>query len=96
MTLNEADRLKLADIERRLEQDPAIARVFRPRRRTPWKLALPVLCAVLAYLACLVVASLVLGLRIQLLLALAPTAVTLALLLRPGLLQLPLSRRRHR
>lgn len=96
MTLNDADRLKLAEIERRLEQDPAIARAFRPRRRMPWELALSVLCAVLAYVACLVVASLVLGLRMQLVLALAPVAVILALLLGPGPLGLPRPRRRHR
>jgi hypothetical protein len=35
----DADRLKLAEIERRLVQDPTIARAFR-RRRLPWKLAL--------------------------------------------------------
>jgi len=32
---NEADRLKLVEIERRLEQDPTIARAFRGRRRCP-------------------------------------------------------------
>jgi hypothetical protein len=50
VALNGADRLKLAEIERRLEQDPTIARAFRGRRRVPRELALPALCAVLAYL----------------------------------------------
>jgi hypothetical protein len=35
VALNDADRLKLAEIERRLEHDPTIARVFRRRRRIP-------------------------------------------------------------
>jgi len=38
---NEADRLKLVEIERRLEQDPTIALAFRGRCRVPRELALP-------------------------------------------------------
>jgi hypothetical protein len=35
VALNDADRLKLAEIERRLEHDPTIARVLRRRPRIP-------------------------------------------------------------
>jgi Protein of unknown function (DUF3040) len=93
VALNEADRLKLAEIERRLERDPTIARAFRRRRRTPWKLARSALCAVLAYLACLVVFSVVAGAGFPMLLALPPIAVMSAVLQWPGLLRLPVLRR---
>lgn len=98
MALNAADRLRLAEIERRLEQDPTIARAFRRRRRVPRELALPALCAVLAYLACLVAFSLVTGVGVAtpVLLALPPVAVVAALLRWPGVLRSPVPRRRPR
>jgi hypothetical protein len=96
VTLNDADRLKLAEIERQFQQDPTIARVFRTRRRTPWKLAGSAVCAILAYLVCLVTVSLLTGGGIPVPLAVLPVAITVALLLRPGVLQWPALRRRRR
>jgi hypothetical protein len=96
VTLNEAERLKLAEIERQLEQDPAIARAFGGRRRMPRTSVRPVVWAVLAYLASLLTVFLVAGSGIAALLALPAAAVTLALLRWPGLLGLPVARRPHR
>lgn len=96
MALSDADRLKLAEIERRLEQDPTISRVFGRRRRMSWTLALAGLCAVLAYLACLVTVFLVTGSRVSLLLALPPVVVAVGLLRWPESPWLPVARRRHR
>ncbi len=97
MPLDDADRLKLEEIERQFERENSnLARTFQRHRRVRRELALPILGAAAVFLAALGVLSLVTGGAVPVLLGLPPVAGTLLLLRWPDLFRMVPAERRPR
>lgn len=91
MPLDDADRSKLEEIERRLAQDhPDIAAVLRdPDRRVRRPIAVTAVGAVAVFVGALAAQSGMVGNPVPVLLALPPAAAVLALLRWPDFARLP-------
>ena len=89
MPLDDADRIRLEEIEHQLERENGhLARAFRKHRRVQRELAVPCLAAAVIHLAALGALSLITGSAVPVLIGLAPVAATLVLLRWPDLFRM--------
>lgn len=89
MPLDDAERVKLEEIERQLEREKGdLARTFRRHRRVRRELALPILGAAAVFLAALTALSVVTGSAVPVLLSLPAVAGTVLLLRWPDLFRM--------
>jgi hypothetical protein len=87
--LDDAERVKLEEIERQLEREKGdLARTFRTYHRVRRELALPILGAAAVFLAALTALSVVTGSPVPVLLSLPAVAGTVLLLRWPHLFRM--------